>query len=628
MANRTDRRFRQAMATVALGWLAASPALHAGGLEVTATPVAGDYAGQDVMMPMRDGKRLHAQVWRPKGVAGKLPILITRSPYGFTAERIAKGLAPGGPYGELAADRFIFVFEDIRGRFGSEGEFVNLRPTRTIRSGIDEATDTYDTIDWLVRHVPDNNGRVGAFGVSYAGWTAAIATIDPHPALKAVSSQASPDDMFVGDDFHHNGAFRLDYGWSWVSLLETDGRTMNKFDFGGKDAYSFYLAQPDLATMDRRLLGHAMPSWQNFVDHPDYDAFWETGRVSRMMPATVATPNLVVAGWWDQEDFYGPMKIYADQERRDPRHLNYLVVGPWNHGGWRASGVGYGPFENGSATGDWFRRSVELPWFRYWLKGEGKLDQPEALVFESGSNHWRRLSHWPQAGATTRSLYLHAGGKLSFHPPTTTEAKADSFVSDPAHPVPYRAEAGIKPFIADGSTWSTWLADDQAPFARRPDVLSWQTEPLTRPVTLAGSITARLFASTTGSDADWVVKLIDVYPTDASVPAPLRGRHRMIANDVFRGRYRTGFETPKPIAAGQMLPYTIDLHSAAHVFAPGHRIAVQVQSSWFPLIDRNPQTFVPNIFKAGPVSFTRQTHSIYHKPGGASAIVMQVTSAR
>ncbi len=621
----TDRRVGSGLVAVLLAGAASVSPMPATAEQATAAAPAGDYVGQDVMMPMRDGKRLHAEVWRPRGVSGKLPILMTRSPYGFTAERIAKGLGEGGPYRELAADHYIFVFEDIRGRFGSEGEFVNLRPTRTTKDGVDEATDTYDTIDWLVKNLPDNNSRVGVFGVSYGGWTAAIATIDPHPALKAVSSQASPDDMFVGDDFHHNGAFRLDYGWSWVSLLETDGRTMNKFDFGGKNAYDFYLAQPDLATMDRRLLGHTMPSWQNFVDHPDYDTFWKTGRVSRMMPATVATPNLVVAGWWDQEDFYGPLKIYADQEKNDPRHLTYLVVGPWNHGGWRGSGASYGPFDNGSPTGTYFRQSVELPWFRYWLKGQGKLDQPEALVFQSGSNRWQRLSRWPEPGAVTRNLYFHAGGKLSFDPPTAAEAKADRFVSDPARPVPYRQAAGLKPFIADGSTWSTWISDDQAPFAGRGDVLSWRTEPLTSDVTLAGDIVARLFASTTGSDADWVVKLIDVYPDDASVPVSLRGRQRMIANDVFRGRYRRGFETPKPIAAQQVLPYTIDLHSASHVFAKGHRIAVQVQSSWFPLIDRNPQTFVPNIYRAKSVDFKAQTHRVYHTPGHASAITMQVS---
>ena len=586
---------------------------------------AGDYFGEDVMMPMRDGVRLHAEVWRPKGVTKKLPILITRSPYGFTPERIQRGIGKDGPYRELADDQYIFVFQDIRGRFGSEGEFVNLRPTNPDPKGIDEATDTYDTIDWMIKRLPDNNGKVGAFGVSYGGWTAAIATINPHPALKAVSSQASPDDMFIGDDFHHNGAFRLDYAWSWVSTLEADGRTMNKFDFGTADAYDWYLKQRDLASLDQQHLGHQMPSWQNFVAHPNYDAFWKSGRVSHMMPSKVRVPNLIVAGWWDQEDFYGPMKIYQDQEKGDDHNLNYLVVGPWNHGGWRGVGASYGPYANGSPTGQWFRRQVELPWFRYWLKGEGKLDQPEALVFQSGSNRWQRLAAWPARNAITRNLYFHAGGKLSFAPPLATEAVPARFVSDPAHPVPYRVSSNLKPFMTEGSTWSTWIADDQAPFAKRNDVLFWQTDPLKSDVVVAGNIAAKLFASTTGSDADWIVKLLDVYPSDSATPEPLRGRQRMIANDVFRGRFRTGYETPRPIKAGAVLPYNIDLHSASHVFKKGHRIAVQVQSSWFPLIDRNPQTFVTNIFRAKPADFSAQTHSIYHAPRYPSAISMQVS---
>ena len=587
---------------------------------------AGEYVGEDVMIPMRDGVKLHAEVWRPKGVAEPLPVLMTRSPYGFTPARIQGALGPKGPYGELGDDHYIFVFQDIRGRFGSEGEFVNLRPTKTDPDGVDESTDTYDTIDWLVKTLPENNGKVGVFGVSYGGWTAAIATIDPHPALKAVSSQASPEDMFIGDDFHHNGALRLDYAWSWVSLLESDGRTMNKFEFGQTDGYDWYLKQQDLANLDEQKLGHALPSWRNFVDHPNYDSFWKTGRVSRMMPKTVRVPNLIVAGWWDQEDFYGPMKIYREQEKGDDRNLNYLVVGPWNHGGWRGSGESYGPYSNGSPTGDWYRQTVELPWFRYWLKGIGTLDQPEALVFQSGSNEWQRLSSWPARSATTRKLYFRSGGKLSFDPPTEAEAAPDRFVSDPAHPVPYRERGAIKPFLTEGSTWSTWIADDQAPFATRNDVLFWQSEPLTEDVTLAGDIAAELFASTTGSDADWVVKLIDVYPSDVDTPQELRGRQRMVANDVFRGRFRTSFEAPTPIEADAILPYSIDLHSASHVFKAGHRIAVQVQSSWFPLIDRNPQTFVPNILRAKPSDFKAQTHSVFHSPAHPSGISVQLAT--
>ena len=615
------------IASVAFATALAGPAtsqqVRAPGSPVQAPATTSGYVAQDVMIPMRDGVRLHARIWRPQGVTGKLPIMMTRSPYGFTSERIDRGLAKGGGYGELAEDKFIFVFQDIRGRFDSEGEFVNLRPSKTTAEGIDEATDTYDTIDWLVKNLPDNNGNVGTFGVSYGGWTAAISTINPHPALKAVSSQASPEDMFIGDDFLHNGAFRLDYAWSWVSTLETDGRTMKRFDFGTEDGYDWYLKQTDLANLDKQKLGRSMPSWQNFVTHPNYDSFWKNGRTSHMMPAKVAVPNLIVAGWWDQEDFYGPMQIYANQEKGDDRNMNYLVVGPWNHGGWRGEGSSYGPYTLDAPTGDWFRKTVELPWFRYWLKGEGTLDQPEALVFQSGSNTWQRLTRWPAADARERKLYFRAGGRLSFDAPKAGEA-ADRFVSDPANPVPYRDRANLKPFMQPGSNWSTWIADDQAPFAKRKDVLFWQTEPLAEDVTIAGDIAANLFASTTGSDADWVVKLLDVHPDDAATPAELKGRQRMIANDVFRGRFRTSYETPQPITPGKVLPYTIDLHSASHVFKKGHRIAVQVQSSWFPLIDRNPQTFVPNILKAKPTDYKVQTHAVFHTPAYPSSISMAV----
>ena len=603
--------------TLASDWVMADP--------VPATAPANDYSGQDVMIRMRDGVRLHAQVWRPAAAAEALPILMARSPYGFKADHIRAALAFGGPYHELAADKYILVFEDLRGRFGSEGKFVNLRPMDVSSSGTTEATDTYDTIDWLVKHMPRNNGRVGVLGVSYGGWTAAIATIDPHPALKAVSSQASPDDMFIGDDFLHNGAFRLDYGWSWVSALETDGHTMKTFDFGADDAYGWYLKQHDIANLDKQKLGETLPSWQTFVDHPTYDEFWKSNRTSKMMPATVAVPNLIVAGWWDQEDFYGPLKIWTDQEKNDPKNLDRLVIGPWNHGGWRGEGAAYGPYALGSKTGVWFRTQIELPWFRYWLKNAGPLELPKAYVFQSGSNRWQGLDSWPaDEGTAMKTLYFHANGKLSFAPPAASEARPDSFRSDPADPVPYRERAVLKPLLATGSTWSTWLADDQASFAKRADVLFWQTDPLTQDVTISGNIAAELFASTTGTDADWVVKLIDVYPCDNFVPAEIRCRQRMIANDVFRGRYRASYDVAKPLTPEAVLGYTIDLHSASHVFKKDHRIAVQVQSSWFPLIDRNPQTFVPNIYRATPADYKAETHAVYHTPAYASGVSVHV----
>lgn len=582
------------------------------------------YVGEDVMIPMRDGVKLHAEVWRPKDASGPLPILIERWPYGFPLERTKANLAKGGWYGELAADKFIFVFQDIRGRFRSEGEYVTLRPPRTDPAGTDESTDTYDTIEWLVRQVPGNNGKVGILGVSYGGWTSAVATIDPHPALKAVSSQAPPDDQWLGDDFHHNGAFRLDYAWSWLSLMETDGRTLKRFDFGGQSAYDWYLKQADVATLDRQHLGRSMPYWQLFSQHPDYDGFWRRSRTSNMMPAKPTVPNLIVAGWWDQEDFYGPLTIYARQKAGDSENRNHLVIGPWNHGGWRGEGSTYGPYRFGSATGNWYQRQVELPWFRYWLKGEGVLDQPRALIFQSGSNQWQRFKSWPpKEGVTTRNLYFRSNGRLSFDAPKAGEGDADSFVSDPANPVPYRDRATV-PMMAKGTTWKEWLADDQAPFAERKDVLVWQTEPLDRDVALSGAVVAKLFASTTGRDADWVVKLLDIHPDDAATPAELRGRQRMIANEVFRGRYRKSFEKPEPLTPRAVLDYKIDLHSASHVFRKGHRIAVQVQSSWFPLIDRNPQTWVPNIYRAKPGDYVAQTHKIYRSIRYPSSIEVAI----
>lgn len=586
-----------------------------------------DYVGQDVMIPMRDGVKLRAQIWRPANSAGKkLPMLMQRSPYGYKVERLEKLFAD--QFKELAAEGFIFVLQDIRGRFGSEGEFVMLRPRKTTPQGIDESTDTYDSIAWLTKSVPDNNGNVGVFGISYGGWTAAMATIEPHPALKAVSAQASPDDMFLGDDFHHNGAFRLQYGWEYSAALETDGRTMNPFNFGGGDVFDWYLQQGALAQLDRTHLQRTLPTWKNFVTHPNYDGFWREQVTTARLSPKVTIPNLIVAGWWDQEDFYGPLKMYQQQEKGDTHGRNFIVIGPWNHGGWsHGDGNTYGPVELGSATSAFFRNEVQARWFRYWLKNQGSLDQAEALVFQTGSNQWQRYKSWPpREGVSQRNLYLRAGGKLSFTAPKGADETPASFVSDPASPVPYR-ERPIGPIFDKDATWAQWLADDQAPFAKRADVLSWSTEPLQEEVAIVGSVAAKLFASTTGSDADWVVKLIDIYPSDQSVPEAMRGRHLMIANDVFRARFRSSFEQPQAVKPNEVVGYDIDLHAAAHVFRKGHRIAVQVQSTWFPLIDRNPQQFVTNIFEAKPQDYMAQTHKVFQTSRYPSAISVGVERA-
>lgn len=592
-----------------------------------AEPRIGRYAAQDVMIPMRDGIRLHAQVWRPVDETRPLPILLLRSPYGFTQARLETFFA--GAYKELASSGYVFVFQDIRGREQSEGTFVALRPQARVPGQADESTDAHDSIAWLTREVPRNNGRVGIFGISYGGWTTALSLVNPHPALKAVSVQAPFEDMFVGDDFHHHGAFRLDYAWEYAAALETDGRSVKPFDFKTDDVYDWFLRQPSVADLDRAQLGQHLPSWRNFVRHPDRDAFWREAVTSTRLPREPAVPNLIVAGWWDQEDLRGPLEIYRQQERNDRRGRNFLVIGPWNHGGWAYSdGSRHGPFDLGAATAVHFRADVQARWFAHWLKDEPWPDLPEALVFQTGSNVWQRHAQWPpRQGVVHKQLYLRDDGHLSFDPPTTADRLPDRFISDPADPVPYR-ERPIKPIMAAGSTWGEWLADDQAPFTRRPDVRVWQTEPLTHDVAIIGDIAARLFAATTGTDADWVVKLVDVFPEDEGVPAALRGRHRLVASDVFRGRYLNGFDRPAAIPSNAVQAYDVPLQAASHVFKKGHRIAVHVQSSWFPLIDRNPQTYVPNIYEARPSAFKAQTHTIFHDPRRPSAVsVGVITSA-
>jgi putative CocE/NonD family hydrolase len=526
-------------------------------------------------------------------------------------------------YAELADDGYIFVLQDIRGRFGSEGQFVMLRNPRNKKDpkAIDESTDTYDTIEWLLKNVPHNNGRVGQLGVSYPGWLTVMSGLDPHPAMKAISPQASPASMFLGDDFHHNGAFRLAYGFEYAAMME-GSKEMNRFEFDQYDNYSWWLTQGSLGTVDSKYLKGTRPTWINFVEHPDFDAFWQREALVQYLDS-VRVPTLNVAGWWDQEDFYGPVTIYRALEKHDSQHKNYLVVGPWNHGGWSGpSGSKLGSIDFGSETSPYYRKNIQAPWFAYWLKDKGTLKLAEATVFEAGANAWRTYDSWPpKTGVSPRKMYFGPNGKLSFDAPAGDAKNAfDAYISDPAHPVPYRARP-ILPTFSAGSTWSTWLADDQRFVADRPDVVAWESPMLTEDVVIAGDIAAHLFAATTGSDADWVVKLIDVYPdNDAKIP----GYQFMVANDVLRGRYRKSFEHPQAIVPNHTDEYTIDLHTQSYRFLKGHKIRVQVQSSWFPLIDRNPQTFVPNIFKAKDTDFKAATMRIYRTPQSASYISLPI----
>jgi uncharacterized protein len=580
----------------------------------------------EVMIAARDGVKLHTEIYSPKNVSETLPFIFERTPYGLNDDD--KGYSRKlSRYVEMMPDGYIFVFQDIRGRYGSEGKFVMQRPVRNPKDpkAIDEGTDTYDTIDWLVKNVPHNSGRVGLLGISYGGWLTVMGMLEPHPALKAVSEQASPADMFLGDDFHHNGAFRLSYGFEYSTLMETD-KTNFSFQFDRFDTYDWYLRLGALSNANKKYLHGTLPTWNDFVAHPDYDAFWK----QQAMPFILTrpkVPNLNVAGWWDQEDFYGPIKIYEILEKEDPDHLNYLVAGPWNHGGWaHGAGNSLGLIPFGSDTALYFRRNIEAPWFAYWLKNKGSLPLKEALLFQTGSDTWVKFDSWPPRDAKMQNLYFREDGKLSFDAPTVESAQAfDSYVSDPAHPVPYRNRPIDMTYPEDHpGSWYTWLVQDQRFVDNRPDVLTWQTEELQKDVTLAGQVTAKLFASTTGSDADWIVKLIDVYPEKYPEKWQLSGYELMIADEVFRGRFRISFEKPEAIPPGVVTPFTIDLHTANHVFKKGHRIMVQVQSTWFPVIDRNPQKFVPNIFDAKEADYQKATQRIYRSKRFPSSVEISV----
>jgi putative CocE/NonD family hydrolase len=603
---------------------AARAAMPASAAQDSSSP-APAFNKTEVMIAMRDGAHLHTLIYSPKRMTGALPILINRTPYGIGGIDAALG-SPSLKY--LVRDGYIFVFQDIRGRFTSEGQFVMLRPMRdkTKARAIDESTDAYDTIEWLIKNVPHNNGRVGMLGTSYPGWLTVMAMLDPHPALKAVSPRASPADMFIGDDFHHNGAFRLSYGFEYATMMETT-KEFSAFKFDQPDTYDWYLKLGSLSHVNERL--HAnIPTWTNFATHPNFDAFWQRQAVAPYLDR-VKVPTLNIAGWWDQEDFFGPIKIYETLEPHDTKHLNYLVVGPWNHGGWNAdSGAHLGPIQFGAPTSDDFRRGIEAPWFAYWLHNKGTLKLAEATTFEAGSNTWQSRDSWPpRTGITNKRLYVRADSGLAFAPqPSSAGGDSDSYVSDPANPVPYRARP-ILPTYGDGSTWSRWLVDDQRFLRGRTDVLSWHTPPLTDDVVIAGKIAAHLFASTTGSDGDFIVKLIDEYPEKNPADTSLAGYQLMVANDVLRGRFRHGFVHPERIVPNHVDEYVVDLHTQDYRFLKGHRIMVQVQSSWFPLIDRNPQTYVPNIFQAKDSDFKAATVSIFHSPKFGSYVLLPVQTA-
>ena len=583
------------------------------------------YTRVDAMIPMRDGVRLNTLIYSPTRPNEQFPILLLRTPYGIgnaTGSQLAARLP------ELTAEGFIIVQQDIRGRFKSEGQFVMLRQPRDPKdkNAVDESSDTYDTIEWLLKNVANNNRRVGIAGTSYGAWLSVMAMLDPHPALNAVVQQASPADMWIGDDFHHNGAFRLSYGFEYAYMMESSkeiadvSKVIDTFD-----TYDWYLKLGSLANVETKYFQGKIPSWRDFATRPDYDEFWKRQAFAPWLNKVTA-PILNVAGWWDQEDFYGPIKIYELLERHDKANQNFLVVGPWNHGGWsRGEGRKLGRIDFGSATAEHYRRNIMLPFLVHYLKGKGSHGLPEALTFRTGVNEWTRHDAWPpKQNVVERRLYLQKDKGLSFDPPSTATLQSfDSYTSDPANPVPYRPRP-----IKLRSGWSTWLVEDQRFVDHRPDVLSFVSEPLAEDVVVSGKVVANLFASTSGTDSDWIVKLIDVYPDKYEPDPEMGGFQLMIAGDVFRGRYLKSFEKPQPIPANTVQHYQIPFPANDHTFRKGHRIMVQVQSTWFPVIDRNPQRFVSNIFLAKDSDFQIVLQRVYRSSRYSSHIAVPVVTTR
>ena len=578
-----------------------------------------EYVRTEVMIPVRDGVKLHTVILRPKDseTSGPaLPFLMSRTPYGV-AGYSARQVEYGKP--ELAVSGYIFVAQDIRGRYASGGKFVMNRPVvaHKTKDDVDETTDTRDTIDWLLKNEPNNSGKVGVIGISYPGFLAMMAGIDAHPAVKAISPQAPMTDVWMGDDFFHNGAFRETYGFDYVQELEAqkiDGTIDSK-----EDQYDFFLSHGNFEGAAEAAHMTELPTAEKFLNEPTYTKFWQDMAVERRL-SKPEVPTLEVGGYWDQEDMWGTQAEYAalrpNEKADDPAHRVYMVLGPWNHGGW-ARGPGdklgskFGEVTfNGEKTGEYYRETFEYPFFEWYLKGKPGFDLKDTASFRTGEDKWHRYAVWPpRAGFEARRAYLEPEKKLSFTAPRGDYTqKAAAYVADPANPIPYRHRP-IQSTYGDGSTWRTWLVEDQRFVSDRKDLANFETPVLANDLTVTGDVQADLFAATTGTDTDWIVKLIDVYPDSA--PNGQGGYQLMVAEEIFRGRYRNGFTTPEPVKPGEVNEYKWSLHGADHTFLKGHRMMVEVQSSWFPLYDRNPQTFVENIMKSPADAYKAETVTIY-----------------
>ena len=579
------------------------------------------------MIPMRDGVKLFTDVLYPNNYSKLSPILITRTPYGADLpikedSTIGIDFLPTY-YSSLAKDGYILVIQDIRGKYKSEGKMEIHQPLihAHTTNAVDESTDTYDTVEWLVKNIKNNNGNVGIFGISYPGWLALVGAVDPHPALKAASEQACMSDLFLGDDFHHNGAFRLSYGMEYTYEIEFDGTTDSHFPFKQYDLFDWYLKLGSLKNVNEKYFKGKIPTWNNFVQHPSYDGFWKKNSTLSYINYP-QIPQLHVGGYYDQEDLNGPQLMYNKMEKKDTFNRNFIVLGPWNHGQWaRSNADSLGKIAFESKTALWFQ-SLQKKWFDYWLKGigDGKFD--EANCFQTGTNKWKTYSTWPPKNVEIKRLYTNANHTIGFSKPES-KSGAISYISDPAKPIPYRT-LPIEATYGEGSRWYTWHVEDQRFVSDRPDVMCFKADSLKEDFTVTGKVLAHLFASTTASDADFVVKLIDVYPDMDTKNLAMSGFQLPVAMEVFRGRFRKSFEKPEPFTPNKREEIVIDLHDINHTFLKGHSIMVQIQSTWFPVIDRNPQKYVPNIFEATEKDFVKATHTIYCNSQFATYIELPV----
>ncbi|HZI42079.1 MAG TPA: CocE/NonD family hydrolase [Gemmatimonadaceae bacterium] len=591
------------------------------------TPIEARYAKTEVQIPMRDGTRLFTAVYQPRDTTRRYAILLTRTPYSVGPYGPTAYPRSLGPSPRFADDGFVFVYQDVRGRYMSEGDFVHMTPWRGMAGAraTDESTDTYDTIDWLLKNVPRNTGRVGIWGISYPGFFTAAALVNAHPALAAASPQAPQADWFLGDDVHHHGAFLLA---SAFEFFATSGRARPKpttehpgrFDFGTDDGYAFFLAMGPLANADRMYLKGAAPFWNDMMAHGTDDAFWEARRVAPHLEK-VTPAVLTVSGWYDANNLHGALLVHDAIARQSPATSNRIALGPWSHGQWsRGTGDALGDLRFGSSTSQYFRDSIEYPFFKHYLEGR-VLSLAPASAFETGSNRWRTFDSWPPRAATPRALYLHAGGALSLVAPLGKEGEGfDQYVSDPASPVPFleRHNTGMKP---------DYMAYDQRFTSTRPDVLVYQTEPLASDLTIAGSVRPTLYVSTSGTDSDWIVKLIDVHPDsaagDQTTDASRGGFEELVRGDVMRGKFRNSYSRPEAFTPGKVERVTFGMDDVLHTFKKGHRIMLHVQSSWFPLVDRNPQKFV-DIYNVKEADFTKATERVYRSAAQASRVDLPV----